>query len=667
MIGPNVVFGPEVTVESGATILAFCHLEGCHVSRGARIGPFARLRPGAEIAEDVAHRQLRRDQERHRRGRRQGQPPRATSATPRSARGANIGAGTITCNYDGVFKHRTEIGAARLHRLEHARWSRRSASATARWSPPGSVDHRGRARRRARASPAAGRRSSPASAQQAHGAAAGAQGREGRRLMCGIVGILGRHEVAPLILEALKRLEYRGYDSAGIATLQDGRLARRRAVGKLIALSDLLVRDPIRGQAGIGHTRWATHGAPTERNAHPHHAGRVAVVHNGIIENFRALRAELEAEGAVFETETDTEAIAQLCDRELGARQHAARGRPRHAGAARGAFALCFLFEGEDGPADRRPPRLAARDRLRRRRDVRRLGRAGARAVDQPRSPISRRATTRCSPATAVAIFDAAGSPVDARGRAPSPLENVYAEKGPYKHFMAKEMHEQPTVLADALAPLPDRRTARAVRRRRPSTSPRCDRLVLVACGTAHYACHVARYWFEALARLPVEIEVASEFRYREPPLDARHASASSSASRARPPTRWRRCATSGRRAARPSRSSTSRPRRSRARATWRCRSSPAPRSASPRPRPSPASSRCSRRWRSRPAGQRGALDAAEEARLVAALAAVPGLRRAGAGARARDRRDRRASSPRARRALPRPRARCTRWRSRGR
>ena len=139
--------------------------------------------------------------------------------------------------------------------------------------------------------------------------------------MCGIVGILGSHEVAPLILEALKRLEYRGYDSAGIATLSDGHLDRRRSVGKLVALSDLLVRNPIRGHSGIGHTRWATHGAPSERNAHPHRAGTVAVVHNGIIENFRELRDELAAEGSVFETDTDTEAVVQLCDRELPERR----------------------------------------------------------------------------------------------------------------------------------------------------------------------------------------------------------------------------------------------------------------------------------------------------------------------------------------------------------
>jgi glucosamine--fructose-6-phosphate aminotransferase (isomerizing) len=334
--------------------------------------------------------------------------------------------------------------------------------------------------------------------------------------MCGIVAILGRHEVAPLILEALKRLEYRGYDSAGIATVQDGRLARRRAVGKLIALSDLLVQDPIRGHAGIGHTRWATHGQPSERNAHPHQAGRVAVVHNGIIENFRALRAELEAEGAVFETETDTEAVVQLCNRELR------KGRPpveaARATLARlnGAFALCFLFEGEDDllVAARRGSPLA-------------IGYGegevfvGSDALAL--APMTSRITyleegdhavlTRAS----VEIFDAAGAHAE-RTVHHVPVENFYAERGPYKHFMAKEMHEQPAVIADALARYlaPDRqRVALPVE----IDFTGAERLVLVACGTAHYACHVAKYWFERLARLPVEIEVASEFRYREPPI----------------------------------------------------------------------------------------------------------------------------------------------------
>ena len=337
--------------------------------------------------------------------------------------------------------------------------------------------------------------------------------------MCGIVAILGRHEVAPLILEALKRLEYRGYDSAGIATVHDGRLGRRRAVGKLIALSDLLVQEPIRGHAGIGHTRWATHGGPSERNAHPHRAGGVAVVHNGIIENYRALRAELEADGALFETETDTETIVHLCDRALR------RGLPpveaARATLARlhGAFALCFLFEGEDDllVAARRGSPLAIG-----------LGDGetfvGSDALAL--APLTHRIAyleegdhavlTRAS----VEVFDAAGVPAE-RAIHHVPVENVYAERGPYKHFMAKEMHEQPTVIADALARYltPDRS---GVALPAGIDFASVERLVLVACGTAHYACHVAKYWFERLARLPVEIEVASEYRYREPPLGER-------------------------------------------------------------------------------------------------------------------------------------------------
>ncbi len=334
--------------------------------------------------------------------------------------------------------------------------------------------------------------------------------------MCGIVAILGRHEVAPLILEALKRLEYRGYDSAGIATVHDGHLGRRRAVGKLIALSDLLVQDPIRGHAGIGHTRWATHGQPSERNAHPHQAGGVAVVHNGIIENFRALRCELEEAGAVFETETDTETIVQLCNRELLAGKTPVEAARATLARLHGAFALCFLFDGEDDllVAARRgsPLAIGYGD-----------GEAFVGSDALALAPMTSRVAyleegdhailTRGS----VKVFDAAGQPA-AREIHHVPLENFYAEKGPYKHFMAKEMHEQPTVIADALARYltPDRKAAAIP----PGVDfAAVDRLVLVACGTAHYACHVAKYWFETLARLPVEIEVASEYRYREPPL----------------------------------------------------------------------------------------------------------------------------------------------------
>ena len=336
--------------------------------------------------------------------------------------------------------------------------------------------------------------------------------------MCGIVGILGKHEAAPLILEALKRLEYRGYDSAGVATLDEGRLVRRRAVGKLVALSDLLVRDPIRGHAGIGHTRWATHGQPNERNAHPHQAGGVAVVHNGIIENFRDLRSEMEAKGIVFQTETDTETIVQLCDLELKSGKTPVEAARATLARLHGAFALCFLFDGQDDlmVAARRGSPLA-------------LGYGdGEMFVGSDALALAPMTSRVCYldegdhailTRDGADIFDADGAPVT-REIVEVPLENVYAEKGPYKHFMAKEMHEQPSVIAGALDRyLNGDRTAVDL----PSDMDfsDCTRLVLVACGTAYYACHVAKYWLESLARIPVEIEVASEFRYREPPLDA--------------------------------------------------------------------------------------------------------------------------------------------------
>ena len=333
--------------------------------------------------------------------------------------------------------------------------------------------------------------------------------------MCGIVGILGTHEVAPLILEALKRLEYRGYDSAGIATLDAGHLARRRAVGKLINLSDRLVHEPLPGKAGIGHTRWATHGAPTEANAHPHQTGPVAVVHNGIIENYRALRSELS--GANFESETDTETVAQLCARFM------AQGMtPREAARAtiarlEGAFALCFLFEGQDDliVAARKGSPLA-------------IGHGegemfvGSDAIAL--APLTDRITYLeegdCAFVTraGVEIVDATGQPVT---RAETRIEAraTVIDKAGYKHFMAKEIHEQPVVLSEALA------------RYAPGSAPvfpealdftRFDRVVMVACGTGYYSCLTAKYWFEQVAGLPCEVDVASEFRYREPPVAPR-------------------------------------------------------------------------------------------------------------------------------------------------
>ncbi len=336
--------------------------------------------------------------------------------------------------------------------------------------------------------------------------------------MCGIVGILGRHEVSPLILDALKRLEYRGYDSAGIATLHEGRLDRRRATGKLINLSDLLVHRPLPGKAGIGHTRWATHGEPSIANAHPHRAGPVAVVHNGIIENFKDLRAELEEEGYSFQSDTDTETVAVLfqsllqsgLDPEAAARQMVAR--------LEGAFALAILIEGHDDLliAARKGSPLAIGHGQ---------GEVFVGSDALALAPFTDRITyleegdlailTR----ETVTIYDAEGRLANRPETAIS-HDAAVVDKGGFRHFMAKEIHEQPAVLGDAIAHLlTPGRDALAAHVGQGLDFVATDRLTMVACGTAHYACFVAKYWFECLARLPVELDVASEFRYREPPL----------------------------------------------------------------------------------------------------------------------------------------------------
>jgi glucosamine--fructose-6-phosphate aminotransferase (isomerizing) len=332
--------------------------------------------------------------------------------------------------------------------------------------------------------------------------------------MCGIVGVLGNHEVAPLIVEALKRLEYRGYDSAGIATVNKGRLDRRRAVGKLVNLSDLLVHEPLAGKAGIGHTRWATHGAATTANAHPHRSGPVAVVHNGIIENFRELREAVEAAGLIPESETDTETVAltlrMLMDQGLtpveAARETIAR--------LEGAFALCFLFDGEEDLmiAARKGSPLA-------------IGHGtgemfvGSDAIAL--APMTDRITYLEEGDWAVItrkgaqIFDSAGRLAN-RAETRIQLDAARIEKAGYKHFMAKEIAEQPVVIADAL-----KHYVGATGLNLPVglDFSGVDRLSMVACGTASYATAVAKYWFEQLAHLPCDVDIASEFRYREPPL----------------------------------------------------------------------------------------------------------------------------------------------------
>ncbi|WP_018632643.1 glutamine--fructose-6-phosphate transaminase (isomerizing) [Neomegalonema perideroedes] len=335
--------------------------------------------------------------------------------------------------------------------------------------------------------------------------------------MCGIVGVIGREDAAATALEALRRLEYRGYDSAGLATLEEGRLTRRRAPGKLSALASLLESYPLHGALAVGHTRWATHGAPTEANAHPHQAGRVMVVHNGIIENFRELRAELQAEGRVFESETDTEVAAHLCDSYMARGLSPADAAAATLGRIQGAFALCFLFEGHEDLmiAARRGSPLA-------------LGYGeGAMYVGSDAlalAPMTNRIAYLEEGDWAILrrqgaeIFDREGRPAERAVRTVA-VESVLADKGEYRHFMAKEIHEQPGVLGYVLG-----RYLSADRRSLAALDPAVDfaaasSIQMVACGTAAYAAQTASYWFNQMAGLPAHVEVASEFRYREPPL----------------------------------------------------------------------------------------------------------------------------------------------------
>jgi glucosamine--fructose-6-phosphate aminotransferase (isomerizing) len=336
--------------------------------------------------------------------------------------------------------------------------------------------------------------------------------------MCGIVGILGRAPVAEQLVDSLKRLEYRGYDSAGVATLEGDHLDRRRAEGKLKNLEAKLKASPLSGHTGIGHTRWATHGRPTEKNAHPHATERVAVVHNGIIENFRELREALEKKGTVFHTETDTEIVLHLVDDLL---KHGLKPIDAVKAALlqlRGAFALGFIFAGADdlmiGARNGPPLAIGYGDgEMYLGSDSIALGpftdtisyledgdwvvltRKGATVYDKNNAIVHRDAIKH-SPATSL------------------------VDKANYRHFMAKEIHEQPEVVGHTLARYVDLASERvALPQKLPFDFRDIQRVSIVACGTASYAGYVAKYWFERLSRLPVELDVASEFRYREAPL----------------------------------------------------------------------------------------------------------------------------------------------------
>jgi glucosamine--fructose-6-phosphate aminotransferase (isomerizing) len=337
--------------------------------------------------------------------------------------------------------------------------------------------------------------------------------------MCGIVGILGREPVAGALIDALKRLEYRGYDSAGVATLEGGELVRRRAEGKLRNLEARLAKEPLEGKIGIGHTRWATHGRPTENNAHPHATDRLAVVHNGIIENFRELREELENKGAQFGSETDTEVVAHLVTQEMSKGHSPADAVAAALPRLQGAFALAFLFKGEEDLL------IGARK-----------GSPLAIGYGEGEMFLGSDATALAPFTEAISYLEDGDSAVlrrkgaeirDAKGsKVERPVLRTTAsaflvDKGNYRHFMAKEIHEQPEVVGHTLAHYLDMAAERVLLPiELPFDFRELQRVSISACGTSYYAGLVARYWFERFARLPVEIDVASEFRYREAPLD---------------------------------------------------------------------------------------------------------------------------------------------------
>ena len=335
--------------------------------------------------------------------------------------------------------------------------------------------------------------------------------------MCGIVGILGSKPVAADLVDALRRLEYRGYDSAGIATVENGHLERRRAEGKLRNLEAKLRAEPLQGLAGIGHTRWATHGRPTERNAHPHMTSKVSVVHNGIIENYRDLKAELSAKGHVFETDTDTEAVVHLITDELDHGLSPTGAVEAALQRLQGAFALGIIFAGHDDMmiAARQGSPLA-------------IGHGdgemylGSDAIAL--GPFTDRITYLEEGDWAVLrrsgleVYDRTNARVE-RPEIKSVASSMMVDKGNHRHFMAKEIHEQPDVISHTLANYIDMAAGTVDFPDLGIDLGKVARVTISACGTAYYAGLVAKYWIERYARVPVEIDVASEFRYREPPL----------------------------------------------------------------------------------------------------------------------------------------------------
>lgn len=335
--------------------------------------------------------------------------------------------------------------------------------------------------------------------------------------MCGIIGILGRDDAVPHLVEGLRRLEYRGYDSAGVATLVDGHIHRRRAEGKLRNLEALLGTDPLKGHAGIGHTRWATHGGPSTKNAHPHASDIVSVVHNGIIENFQDLKAELEAKGAVFETDTDTEVVVHFLTQAVKAGKSPRAAVQECLGRLKGAFALAILFAGHEdllyGARVGSPLALGwGEGEMYLGSDALALGHLTSRLTYLEEGDwveiVGDHAT----------IFDIDNNQVE-RPIKLSAASGALIGKGNYAHFMLKEIYEQPAVIGDTLNALVNPGDRSIQLPDVPFDWSSLSRLTIIACGTSYYAGMVAKYWFESIARLPVEVDIASEFRYREAPL----------------------------------------------------------------------------------------------------------------------------------------------------
>ena len=335
--------------------------------------------------------------------------------------------------------------------------------------------------------------------------------------MCGIVGVLGQHEAAPLLVEALKRLEYRGYDSAGIATVNNGALESRRAIGKLVNLSDLLVHNPLAGKSGIGHTRWATHGTPSVKNAHPHQAGDVAVVHNGIIENFVELRAELNSYKIKHKTDTDTETVALMAKHYLSQGLGPTEVVKKTLLKLKGAFALAFLFQGEDDLmiVARQGSPLA-------------IGHGNGEMYVGSDAIALAHLTNKITyldegdfaeiTRNNLEITDKSGNLVTRKIRNINMNINKVDKDG-YKHFMAKEIAEQPSILKTTLQNYLNDENTEIELPKNDLDLANIECLTMVACGTAFYAALTAKYWFEKIARVRVEVDVASEFRYREPPV----------------------------------------------------------------------------------------------------------------------------------------------------